>query len=226
MVSSDGPGCGVDEHEADCLCDVKIGKPVEIMAEWETYRYARELVKGQDTVETLARILRATDLLNSSSAQAPVGTHRDHNRLRFRLYNHVPVERAITDLELTVGDFVWLVTQSKRSVLWEWTIVDLIECQQLINSGQYNIPRVTDVFGCETVIVKRLFRLFNQPFENLGDYRQKLTQAQRDQVRIWSLEMSQQAVVRLTLDTFGVSISRPYVSLLKKKEMARVGSGV
>ena len=221
MKSIDGPGCGVDEHEASCLCDVKIGKPVEIMAEWETYRYARELVKGQDTVETLARILRATDLLNSHSAQAPVGTHRDHNRLRFRLYNHQPVEQIITDLGLTVGDVVVCVTESARSNLWKWTIVDLIECQQLINSGQYNIPRVTDVFGCEKVIAERLFRLFNQPFESRGDFRRKLSKAQQEQVVIWAMsDMSQQAVVRMTLDTFGVSISRPYVSLLKKKAMA------
>jgi hypothetical protein len=224
MKSADGPGCGVDEHEAECLCDVKIGKPVEIMAEWETYRYARELVKGSDTVETLARILRATDLLNSHSAQAPVGSHRDHNRLRFRLYNHVPVERVITDLGLTVGDVVVQVTTSARSNLWKWTIVDLIECQQLINSGEYNIPRITDVFGCEKVICERLFRLFGQPFETKGDFRRKLSKAQQEQVVVWATSgMSQQAVVRECLDVFGIGISRPYVSLLKKKALSDSG---
>lgn len=47
----DGPGCGVPDHTSDCLCDVHVTEPVEIMDNWtrDSYMIAPLLERMGDT---------------------------------------------------------------------------------------------------------------------------------------------------------------------------------
>lgn len=56
----DKPGCGVSDHDTDCLCDVHVTEPVSVMENWATESFMiRRLLEemGPDTLHHQASLL-------------------------------------------------------------------------------------------------------------------------------------------------------------------------
>ena len=226
MVTIDGPGCGVEDHAPECLCDVKIGEPTPILEDFNLMWGVERFRKGLDTLTVLEKLTKAHDMLHEANVpQPPRGTDEQRQLLFERIHLGVRVEVALAQLDLTIGDFVLLITKAVQASLWKWTLLDLIELQEFMADEGTTVRRVADTFGIDKTLVIRIFNLFGKKIEEGVDYRRKLTDAQREQVGLWTLEnLPYNEVVRKCQETFGVQISRAYISMLAQKARARAAA--
>jgi len=222
MKSIDGPGCGVEDHAPECLCDVKIGEPTPILADFRLMWGIERFRPGRDTLTVLERLTRAHDELLAAEATPARGTDEDRERLRLAIQGGARVETALVDLDLAVGDFVMLITRSPKSNLNKWTLLDVIEFEEMIEQ-RASVNRAVDTFGIDKTLAVKLFNLFGVEACVEKDYRRKLTEGQKEQLVLWAMEegVSQMDVVRKVREAFGVSLSRAYISYTQKRERER-----